>query len=67
MKIMSKSPSRHAFSLQRKLNINALLRTATIFLFHSYKMRDNVLKHYSAASFRYFLITLTDSPNIIYS
>ena len=51
----------------RPLKVNALVRNATIFLFDSYKMRDDILKHYSTASFRYFLITVTDSPNITYS
>jgi len=65
MKIMSNSPSRHPFSLQGKLNDSAMVRNATIFLFHSYKMRDNIFKHYSTAFFRYFVITVTDSLNII--
>ena len=34
-KIMSKSPSRHPFSVQGKLNVKAMVRTAIIFLFNS--------------------------------
>ena len=35
MKIMSKSPSRHPFSVQGELNVNALVRITTIFRFNS--------------------------------
>jgi len=67
MRIMSKSPSRYPFNLQVKLNANALARNATILFFHSYKIKDNILKQNSTASFMYFLIIVTDSPNVIYS